>query len=167
MKWLAIAVAIGSLVACSDSGGPTAPTATPANVAGSYNATFTASSTCSASLPSDARSLFFIATLTQTGSTVQAQLVGHQGGTVTVSGTVSGQTLSLPSLSFNETVGRGATLTASGSGSVGSNGSITGTVNGTYQVPAGSSCVATNHQLQMVKLCSQQTSTGTALVPCA
>jgi hypothetical protein len=44
--------------------------------------------------------------------------------------------------------------------------SITGTLNGTYQTSSGSSCTAANHQLQLVKLCSQPTATGTVLLPC-
>jgi hypothetical protein len=118
-------------------------------------------------LPSETRALLFVATVTQTGAAVEMQLVAHQGGTVTVSGTVSGQTVTLPSVSLSESVGRGATLAASGSASVGANGSITGTLNGIYQTQSGSSCNATNHQLEMVKLCLQQTATGTALLPCA
>jgi len=52
MKRLAMAMAIGALMACSDNS-PTAPTP-PANVAGDYSATITASSTCSANLPAAA-----------------------------------------------------------------------------------------------------------------
>ena len=165
MKRLAIAMAIGSVIGCSGSS-PTAPTP-PANIAGSYNLNIIASSTCSANLPSEARALLLVTTVTQTDATVQMQLVHHRGGTATATGTVSGQTVSFPSLSFGETMGLGATLVGSGSASVGANGSLTGTLNGTYQTPSGSSCNAANHQLQMVKLCLQQTSTGTAMVPCA
>ena len=165
MKQLAIALAIGSLMACGGSPTAATPPAPPANIAGPYNATITASSTCSASLPIDTRSLVFVATVTQTGAAVQMELVGKQG-TLTVSGTVSGQTVSFPSLTFSETIGRGATLVASGSASVGANGSITGTVNGTYQTSSGSSCNAANHQLEMVKLCPQPFGNGTALLPC-
>ena len=164
-KWLAIAVAIGSLTACGEGSSPTTPTP-PANIAGPYNANIIASSTCSANLPSETRSLGFVATVTQTGAAVQMQLVAHQGGTVTVSGTVSGQTVNFPSFSFSESIGRGAALVASGNASVGANGSITGTLSGTYQTPSGSSCNAANHQLEMIKLCPQPTPTGTALVPC-
>ena len=166
-KWLAMAAALGSLTACGG-GSSTAPTppAPPANIAGPYNANIIASSTCSANLPTDARSLGFVATVTQTGAAVQMQLVAHQGGTITVSGTVSGQTVNFPSLSFSETIGRGASLVASVTASVGANGSITGTLSGTYQTPSGSSCNAANHQLEMIKLCPQPTPTGTALVPC-
>jgi hypothetical protein len=164
MKRLAIMMAIGSLMACGGDS-PSAPTP-PANIAGPYNVHITASSSCSASLPSDARALFFVATVTQTGATVQMELVGHPGGTVTVSGTVSGQTVNFPSLSLSETLGRGATVVASGSASVVNANRLTGSLNGTYQTPSGSSCTAANHQLEMVKLCSQPTATGTALVPC-
>ena len=75
--------------------------------------------------------------------------------------------VSFPSISFNEAVGRGATLLASGNASVGANGSITGTLSGTYQTPSGSSCNAANHQLEMVKLCEQKVDQGTVLLPCA
>ena len=164
MKRLAIAIAIGSVIACGSS--PTAPTPA-ANIAGSYNLHITASSACSANLPSDARELLFVTTVTQTDATVQMQLSHHRGGTATVSGTVSGQTVNFPSLSLGETMGLGATFVASGSASVGANGSITGTLSGTYQTASGSSCNAGSHQLQMVKLCLQQTPTGTAMLPCA
>lgn len=164
MKRLAIAMAIGSLMACSGNS-PTESTP-PANIAGPYNFQIIASSSCSANLPSEARALLFVATVTQTGDAVQLQLVGHQGGTATVSGAVSGQTVNLPSLSLSESLGRGATLTASGSASVVNANRLTGTLNGTYQTPSGSSCNAANHQLEMVKLCSQPTASGTALVPC-
>jgi hypothetical protein len=172
-KWLAITTVIGSLVACGRGGSssPIAPTppAPPANIAGPYSANIIASSTCSANLPSETRALGFVATITQTGAAVQVQLVAHIPGapSVTVSGTVSGQTVNFPSLSFSETIGRGAALVASGNASVGANGSITGTLSGTYQTPSGSSCNAANHQLEMVKLCEQKVDQGVALLPCA
>ena len=168
-KWLAIATTIGSLTACGGgSSSPTAPTAPPANIAGDYNANIVASSTCSAALPSDTRTLFFVATVTQTGAAVQMQLVAKAAGnpSVTVPGTISGQTVNFPSFSISQAMGHGVTLVASGNASVGANGSLTGTLSGTYQTPSGSSCNAANHQLEMVKLCLQQTPTGTALVPC-
>src|SRR5215210_2771627 len=110
MKRLAIAMAIGSVMACSS--GPTAPTAPPANIAGPYAATVTAASTCSANLPFPV--LGFSATVTQTGAAVQVELVAHAPGAPsgTVSGTVSGQTVTFPSFSLNEAMGRGATLAA-------------------------------------------------------
>lgn len=172
MKWLAMATAIGALTTfggCSNSS-PTAatPPAPPANIAGPYNANIIASSTCSANLPSDTRTLLFVATITQTGAAVQLELVAKAAGnpSVTVPGTVSGQTVNFPSLSISQAMAHGVTLVASGNASVGANGSITGTLSGTYQTPSGSSCNATNHQLEMVKLCPQATPTGTALVPC-
>ena len=172
MKRLAIAMAIGSLVACGGGSkdNPTAPTssALPANIAGSYGTTVIASSTCSGNLPTQARSLGFLATVTQNGAAVQMQLTAHVPGTpsATVSGTISGQTVSLPSFTLNEAMGNGATLAVSGNASVGANGSITGTLSGTYQTPSGPSCNATNHQIEMVKLCPQPTANGTALLPC-
>jgi hypothetical protein len=173
-KWLAIATALGSLIAsggCSGGSSPTAPTPPPppANVAGPYGATITAASTCSANLPSETRVLEFFATITQTGPAVQVQLIAHVPGVpeVTFSGTVSGQTVNFPSFSFTAPMGRGAALAASGNANVAANGlSITGTLNGTYQTSSGASCNAANHQLQLVKLCSQPTPTGTVLLPC-
>jgi len=168
MKRLAIAGAILSFTACGGGGSPTAPTP-PENIAGSYNATVTASSTCSANLPAETRALDFIATLTQSGAAVQVQLIAKVPGVpeVTFSGTVSGKTVNFPSFSFTSPMGRGAALSASGNGNVAANGlSITGSLNGAYQTSSGTSCNAANHQLQMIKLCLQPTSNGTALLPC-
>jgi hypothetical protein len=168
-KWLAMA-AIGSLTACGGgSSTPTAPTPTlpPANIAGSYSMTLTAASTCSANLQFPV--LGFGATITQNGAAVQMELLGHAPGTPTgtVSGTVSGQTVTFSSFPLSEAMGRGATLAASGSLNVASGGlSITGTLNGTFKTPSGSSCNASNHQLEMVKLCPTPTATGTVLLPC-
>ena len=167
MKWLAIATAIGSLVACGGGSSPTAPTAPPANIAGPYSLTITAASTCSANLPFPV--LAFAATITQTGAAVQVQLVAHAPGAPsgTVSGTVSGQTVNFASFSLTETMGRGATLAASGNANVATGGlSMTGTLSGAFQTPSGASCNSANHQLQLVKLCLQPTATGTVLVPC-
>jgi hypothetical protein len=168
-KMLAIAMAIGSLTACGDNG-PTAPTAPPANIAGSYDTTVTAASTCSANLPTETRALQFLSEITQAGATVQVKLIAKAPGVpeLTFSGTVSGQTVNFPSFSFTQTMGRGAALSASGNATVGSgaNPSITGTLNGTYQTSSGASCNAANHQLQMVKLCLTPTTTGTAMLPC-
>ena len=169
-KWVAVATVIGSLVACggcSDSS-PTAPTP-PANIAASYAATVTASSTCSANLPTETRALQFLANITQTGAAIQVQLIAHVPGVpeATFSGTVSGQTVNFPNFSFTQTMGRGAALAASGNASVAANGlSITGTLNGNYQTSSGASCNAANHEIQLVKLCSTPTATGTARLPC-
>ena len=169
MKLLAMAAVIGSAVACGGSSGssPTAPTAPPANVAGPYSLTLTAASTCAASLPFPL--LGFSATVTQTGGAIQVQLLAHAPGAPagTVSGTVSGQTVTFPSFPLTEAMGRGATLASSGNLNVASGGlSITGTLSGTFQTPSGPSCNAANHQLELVKLCSQPTANGTALLPC-
>jgi hypothetical protein len=170
MKRLAIATALGLLTACSGDSGPTAPTAPPANIAGSYGTTVTAASTCSANLPTETRALEFLSEVTQTGGSVQLKLIAHVPGVpeVTFSGTVSGQTVTFPSFSFTQTMGRGAALSASGNATVGTgaNPSITGTLNGAYQTASGASCNAANHQLQMVKLCLTPTATGTAMLPC-
>ena len=168
-KLLAIAMAVGSLVACGDSGSPTGPTTTPANIAASYGMTVTASSTCAANLPAETRTLEFLANVTQTGAAVQVQLIAHVPGVpeLTFSGTVSGQTVNFPNFSFTQTMGRGAALAASGNASVAANGlSIAGTLNGTYQTSSGASCNAANHQIQLIKLCLQPTANGTAMLPC-
>ena len=168
MKRLAIAMAIGSLIACSGGGSPTAPTAPPANIAGQYSTTITAASTCSANLPFPM--LGFFATVTQTGAAIQVELLAHAPGAPlgTVSGTVSGQTVNFPSFPLSDAMGRGAALVASANANVATGGlKITGTLSGTFQTPSGLSCNAANHQLEMVKLCSQPTATGTQLVPCA
>ena len=168
MKWLAFAV-IGSMTACSGgSSSPTAPTAPPANIAGQYSTTITAASTCAANVPFPM--LGFFATVTQTGAAVQAELLAHAPGapTGTVSGTVSGQAVNFASFPLTEAMGRGATFVGSATGNVATGGlKITGTLSGTFQTPSGLTCNATSHQLEMVKLCLQPTSTGTQLVPCA
>jgi hypothetical protein len=120
-------------------------------------------------LPTETRALDFFATVTQTGAAVQVELIAHVPGapSSTFSGTVSGQTVNFPSFAFNQAMGRGAALAASANANVAANGlSITGTLNGTFQTSSGSGCNATNHQLQLVKLCSQPTPTGTVLLPC-
>ena len=169
MKCLVIAAVVGSLTACSGSGGsPTAPTVPPANIAGQYSATLTAASACSANVPFPI--LGFFATVTQTGAAVQVELLAHAPGapTGTVSGTVSGQAVTFPSFPLTEAMGRGATLASSGNLNVATGGlKMTGTLSGTFQTPSGLSCNSTSHQLELVKLCSQPTSTGSQLVPCA
>jgi hypothetical protein len=176
MKWLAIATAVASLMACGGGSGGSSPTARtpapPANIAGSYNATIIASSTCSANLPSEARVLNYVANITQTGAAVQVQLSAHViWNSVTVSGTVSGQTINFSNFSFSEiTTGGGVALTATGTANVAADGSITGTLSGAYQTPAGTACHAGNHQIQMSSdeprcrsiklLCAQPESSG-------
>jgi hypothetical protein len=166
---LAIVAATGALTACGGDSTPTAPSAPPTNVAASYAATVTASSTCSGNLPIEVRTLEFLANISQTGAAVQIQLIAHVPGVPegTFSGTVTGQAVTFPNFAFTATMGRGAALAASGSANVAANGlSITGTLNGTYQTSSGASCNAANHQLQLVKLCLQPTATGTAMLPC-
>jgi hypothetical protein len=157
MKWLAIATVILSSMACGGGSGgssPTAPTAAPpANVGGSYNATITASASCAANLPADTRVLNYVANITQTGTAVQVQLLSHViWNTVTVNGTVSGQTVNFSTFSFSEiTTANGIALTATGSANVAADGSLAGTLSGNYQTPSGASCNSTSHQIQMVK----------------
>ena len=166
-KWLGVATAIGSLAGCSGGSSPTAPTVPPANIAAQYSMSITAASTCSANLPFPV--LGFLATVTQTGAAVQMELLGHAPGAPmgTVSGTVTGQTVNFPSFPLSEAMGRGATLGASGTADIATDGLlITGALSGTFQTPSGLTCNSTSHQMQMVKLCSQATANGTALVPC-
>lgn len=166
-KWLMVAPALATLAGCGSSG-PTAPAA-PANIAGSYNVSAIASATCSANLPAGAQTLDFLANIVQADAAVQVQLIAKVPGVpeVAFSGTVSGQTVSFPSFSFTESMGRGAALVASGNASVAPNGlTITGTLSGTYQTSSGSICNAANHQLQLIKLCLQPTPNGTAMLPC-
>jgi hypothetical protein len=158
MKWLAIAIATGSLVACnggSGSSSPTAPTAptTPANIAGSYNLSIGASSTCSANLPPETRVLHYVADVAQTGAAVQVQLLAQViWNTVTVNGTVSGQRINFSSFSFSEiSTAGGVALVATGTADVAADGSITGTLSGTYQTPSGANCNAVNHPFHMVR----------------
>lgn len=166
MKWLAISAVVGYSTACSG-GSPTAPTVPPANIAAQYSTTITAASTCSANVPFPL--LGFFATVTQTGAAVQVDLLAHAPGgpTGTVSGSVSGQAVSFPTFPLTEAMGRGAAFAGSAAGNVATGGlKITGTLSGTFQTPSGLACNAANHQLEMVKLCSQPTATGTELVPC-
>ena len=151
MKWPAIAMAIGSLMACGGSS-PTGPTP-PANIAGSYNATITASSSCSSDLPAETRVLHYVANVTQTGAAVQVQLLADVIWTnVTVNGTVSGEMINFSTFSFSEiTTAGGVTLASTGTAKVGADGSITGTLSGAYQTPGTGACSAGSHQIQMVK----------------
>lgn len=159
-------VAIGSLMACGG-GSTTAPTppATPtnptpptppnANVFGSYDLTLTASSTCSQNLPSATRVLKYVATISQVGTGVhfEMKLSGDVAfETVSIGGGVSGQKVIFGLFTLIEkTTGGGISLTAVGEGTAAADGSITGTLNGTYQTPSGATCNAANHHIQMVK----------------
>lgn len=156
MKWLAIAIAIGSAMACGGSGTrPTAPTAptTPANIAGSYNLSIGAASSCSANLPVDTRVLNYVANVSQTGTAFNVQLLANViWNNAVVTGTVSGQTVTFSTFSFSENdTGGGVALATTGTASVAADGSISGTLTGAYQTPSGSNCNAANHQLHMVK----------------
>lgn len=145
----ALATAIGSLTACGSSS-PAAP-APPANIAGSYNASITASASCSANLPSETRVLKYAADVSQNGATAQVQINPHGGTPVTVAGTISGQTITFPSVSFSGNMpGAGAISVAAttGNATVAATGEIAGTLSGTYQT-AGTTCNAGDHQLQM------------------
>jgi hypothetical protein len=152
MKRLAIAMAIGSLVGCGGGSSPTAPTP-PANIAGSYDLSIGASSTCSANLPIETRVLHYVANVSQTGAAFNVQLLAHViWNSAIITGTVSGQTVTFSTFSFSENdTGGGVALATTGTANVATDGLITGTLSGTYQTPSGSSCNAANHQLHMVK----------------
>jgi hypothetical protein len=149
-KRLAIAAAIGSLIACGSTS-PTAPT--NANVAGSYDLTFTASSTCSANLPADTRVLKYVANISQIGLAVQIALTGPVvWSAVAINGAVSEQKITFDNFTFGEmTTGGGIALNGTGSLTVHADGSITGTIGGKLQTPGGATCIASNHQVQMIK----------------
>ncbi len=152
MKRLAIAMAIGSLVGCGGGSSPTAPTP-PANIAGSYDLSIGASSTCSANLPIETRVLHYVANVSQIGAAFNVQLLAHViWNSAIITGTVSGQTVTFSTFSFSENdTGGGVALATTGTANVATDGLITGTLSGTYQTPSGSSCNAANHQLHMVK----------------
>jgi len=153
-------VAIGSLMACGDSSPTTpnpTPTPTPANIAGTYDLTLIASSTCSANLPPATRTLNYIANVTQTGSLNNLVIItlsadGVAFGEVIISGAITGQELKITQFIFSEkTTGGGIALLATGTAVVAPNGSITGTLNGVYQTPSGASCTSSVHQIGLVK----------------
>ena len=146
------ATAIGSMVACGGSN-PVEPPP-PANIAGSYDMTVTASSSCSANLPAEAREFKSIADITQTEATFKATLLGHViFVSLNVSGSVSDKTVNFWTFALNElSTGGGVVLSTTGTASVAPDGSIAGTLNGTYQAAAsGAICNATNHQIKLVK----------------
>ena len=151
--------AIGSVIACGDSSPTTpnpTPTPTPALIAGSYDLTLTASSTCSQNLPAATRTLQYIANITQTGTLNTLFIITLSGdvtfGEVIISGGINGAELKFGSFTFSEkTTGGGIALVATGTAAVAANGSITGTLNGIYQTPAGATCSSSVHQIGLVK----------------
>jgi hypothetical protein len=146
----AIATAIGAVTACN--GPTTPPTQTPANIVGSYNLTVTASPTCSANLPADAREFKSIADIAQTAGNFTATLLGHVVFvSVAVNGSVTGQTVTFSTFALNE-LSMGVVMSTTGTANVAADGSMTGTLNGTYQATAtGVTCTAANHQIKLVK----------------
>jgi hypothetical protein len=155
----AIATAIGSSMACGSSPtNPTpAPTPTPANIAGSYELTLVASSTCSENLPPETRLLKYVADITQTGTLNNLMIMtlsaeGVAFGEVIISGAITGQEIKITQFVFSEkTTGGGIAMLATGTAIVAPNGSITGTLSGIYQTPSGASCNSTVHQIGLVK----------------
>src|SRR6185295_1799738 len=123
---LAIAVALASLTACGGSSpaAPTTPsTPAPANIAGPYDLTLIASSTCSENLPAATRTLKYVANITQTGTLNTLFIVTLSGdvvfGEVVISGGISGQEIKIATFSFSEkTTGGGIALVATGTATV-------------------------------------------------
>lgn len=156
MKRLAIAMALGSFMACGGNT-PSAPTTpAPANIAGSYDLTLIASSTCSQNLPPATRNLKYVANVTQTGTLNTLFIMTLSGdvvfGDVVISGGITGQEIKFGSFAISEkTTGGGIALVATGTATVAADGSMTGTLSGIFQTPSGESCNSTVHQIQMVK----------------
>lgn len=155
-----VAVAVALLVATGGCGGgssspsgPSGPPATtpagPANVAGNYTFTYTASAACAAQLPASFRARSYQAVITQSGSTIAVNLVGNFPALV-FNGSVSGSSVSF-TWAFTETVSGGFLVgpAFTGTGTV-SGSSIQGTMSGTLQYSplsgSTSSCVAADHQ---------------------
>src|SRR3954452_15715015 len=98
MKRLAIAMALGSLMACGG-GTPTPPTTptppAPANIAGSYGLFLNASPTRSQNLEEATRNLKYIADITQTGTFNPLFIMTLSGdvvfGDVVIRGCIFGQ----------------------------------------------------------------------------
>jgi hypothetical protein len=155
-----LATAIGPLMACGGSPTPPTPTPTPtptpANVAGAYDLTLTASSTCSQNLPAATRILKYVANIAQTGTLNTLFIITLSGdvafGEVLIAGGIVGQELKINQFTFSEkTTGGGIAVVATGTAIVAANGSITGTLSGVYQTPTGATCTSTVHQIAFVK----------------
>ena len=154
-----LATVIGSLMACGGSS-PTPPTTptppAPANIAGNYDLTLVASSTCSQNLPAETRVLKYTANITQTGTLNNLIIMTLSGdvafGEVIISGVVTGQEFKITQFTFSEkTTAGGIAVLATGTATVAGNGSITGTLSGVYQTPSGASCNSTVHQIGLLK----------------
>jgi hypothetical protein len=159
--WAVLVITVGASMACSG-GSPTVPTPTPtptptpANIAGNYDMTLIASSTCSDNLPAATRLLKYTANINQTGSLNTLFIMTLSGdvsfGEVLIAGGIDGQTLKINQFTFSEkTTGGGIAILATGTATVGANGTITGTLAGVYQTPLGASCNSTVHQIGLVK----------------
>ncbi len=163
--WAVLVLMVGSSMACSGNS-PTVPTPTPtptptpaptpANVAGNYDMTLIASSTCSDNLPAATRLLKYTANINQTGTLNTLFIMTLSGdvsfGEVLIAGGIDGQTLKINQFTFSEkTTGGGIAILATGTATVAANGTITGTLSGVYQTPLGASCNSTVHQIGLVK----------------
>jgi hypothetical protein len=161
IRSIVLSAAIASLMACDGSPTPPTPTPTPTptpvNIAGSYDLTLIASSTCSANLPVATRTLKYIANITQTGTLNTLFIITLSGdvtfGEVIISGGIlNGNELKFGSFSFSEkTTAGGIALVATGTAAVSADGSINGTLNGIYQTPSGATCNSSVHQIGLVK----------------
>ena len=150
------ALAVTILAACgggsnSSVSGPSSPPSPqgPANIAGNYTFTYTASAACAAQLPASFRARSYQAVITQSGSTIAVNLVGNFPALV-FNGAVSGSSVSF-TWAFTETVSGGFLVgpAFTGTGTV-SGSTIQGTMSGTLQYSplsgSTSSCVAADHQ---------------------
>jgi hypothetical protein len=154
-----VATAIAASTACG-AADPTTPTTpvvpTPANIAGSYDLTIAASQTCSQNLPVAARTLKYVANITQTGSLNTLFIMNLSGdvafGDVIISGGITENVLKIAQFSFSEkTTGGGIAMIATGTAVVASDGSITGTLSGIFQTPSAATCNSTAHGIQLTK----------------
>jgi len=159
----ALATAIGTSIACGSSSSYTAPTTpttptapAPANVAGSYDLTIAASQTCAQNLPAATRILKYVANITQSGTLNTLFIMNLSGdvsfGGVNIGGAVSEKALNISNFAFSEkTTGGGIAIVATGTATIASDGSISGTLTGIFQTPTGDSCLSNLHGIQLTK----------------
>lgn len=151
---------IAPLAGCGSSS-PSAPSptstpkpSTPSNIAGAYNLTISASSTCSGNLPASARILRYAATISQSGSAWQTSLAGADIALARLTGTVSGSAVSINSVLISDLSNFFLPISVNGSagtGSVGAGGEIVGTLNGQISVLTGGNCNAFDHQFRFTR----------------